>query len=235
MARTVTRRAALGAGLLTLAGVGGAGGYGAGLFLTDEPSLAGTAAPLPMGSTPTPSGPETPTAPPVKIVPDHTKALDVDDLEYRTREFEASNTVRSTVHVRVPRTWKFTQPDPPTIGRYNDPSGKRWIRIEAGFTIRRPPEESMAARIAQLQSVPARQMLSYKSQSVDPGTGEATLEYTFVSGETLELVIIRWVANAQRLCTFEIAVIGLPQDREALQDVLQHAAESAVRDDSPIP
>jgi hypothetical protein len=232
MARTVTRRAALGAGLLTLAGVGGAGGYGAGLFLTDEPSLAGTAAPLPMGSVP--STTESPTAPPVKIVPDHTKALDVDDLDYTTRAFEASNTVRSAVHVRVPRTWKFTQPDPPTIGRYNDPSGKRWIRVEAGFTIRRPPEESMAARISQLKSVPARQMLTYKSQTVDPDTGEATLEYTFVPGERLQLVIIRWVANAQRLCTFEIAVVGLPQDRDALQDILQHAAESAVRDDTAI-
>lgn len=234
MARTVTRRAMLGAGLLTLAGVGGAGGYGAGLFLTDEPSLAGTAAPLPLGSTTPPATTPSPTPPPVKILPDHTKALDPDDLEYKTREFEVSNAVHSTVRVRVPSTWKFTQPDPPTIGRYNDPSGKRWIRVEAGFTIRRPPAVSMAARVSQLESVPARQMLAYRSRDVDPDTNEATLEYTFVPQNSLQLVIIRWVANPAGLCTFEIAVVGLPQDRDAMQDILKHAADSATRNDSTI-
>lgn len=234
MARTVTRRTMLGAGLLGLAGAGGAGGYGAGVFLTAEPSLAGTAAPLPRSSISTSSTPTTAPTPPVRIVPDHTEPLDVNELAYKTREFEVSNAVHSTVRVRVPRTWSFSQPDPPTYGRYNDPSGKRWIRVEAGFTIRRPPAESMKAKIASLASVPARQLLTYKSQTVDPDTTEATLVYTFVSGAALRLVITRWVANADGLCTFEIAVTGLPQDQDAMDDIVQHAAESAVRDDSAI-
>jgi hypothetical protein len=231
----MSRRALLGAGLLTLAGVGGAGGYGVGLFLTEEPSLAGTAEPLPMAATPEPpTTPSTPTPPPKTIVPDDTKALKTDDLEYRVREFVATSVVRSTVRLKVPRDWSFTQPDPPKIGRYTDPTSKRWIRIEAGFTIRRPPAESMAERIKQLASVPAAQMLSIKSNTVDPGTKEATLVYTYVPENSLRYVMIRWVANGEGLCTFEIAVTGLPQDREAMEDILDHAANSATRDDTKI-
>ncbi|RZU20094.1 hypothetical protein EV645_2321 [Kribbella rubisoli] len=235
MKRTMSRRALLGAGLLTLAGVGGVGGYGVGLFLTEEPSLAGTAAPLPMAvSSGPPATPTTPAPPPKKIVPDDTEALNKDDLEYRVREFTATSVVRSDVRLKVPRDWGFTQPDPPKIGRYTDPTSKRWIRIEAGFTIRRPPAESMAQRLTDLATVPAAQMLSIKSHTVDPDTKEATLVYTYVPENSLRYVIIRWVANGEGLCTFEIAVTGLPQDREAMEDILDHAANSATRDDSPI-
>ncbi|WP_432883603.1 hypothetical protein ACQPYH_42075 [Kribbella sp. CA-245084] len=235
MKRTMSRRALLGAGLLTLAGVGGVGGYGVGLFLTEEPSLAGTAAPLPMAVTSGPSAtPSTPAPPPKKIVPDDTEALDKDNLEYRVREFTATSVVRSDVRLKVPRDWGFTQPDPPKIGRYTDPTSKRWIRIEAGFTIRRPPAESMAQRLTDLATVPATQMLSIKSHTVDPDTKEATLVYTYVPENSLRYVIIRWVANGEGLCTFEIAVTGLPQDQEAMEDILDHAANSATRDDSPI-
>jgi hypothetical protein len=232
----VSRRAVLGAGLLTLAGVGGAGGYGVGLFFTNEPSLAGMAAPLPTTSTtPGPSTtPTSPTPPPKTLVEDKTKALDVDDLEYKTRVFSVTSVLHSTVHVRVPRTWSFTQPDPPKVGRYTDPTGKRWIRMEAGFTIRRTPADSMAAKLIDLQSVPANQMLSIKSKTVDPDTKEATLVYTYVPADSLRYVIVRWAANAEGLCTFEIAITGLPQDQEALEDILEHAAESAVRDDSAV-
>jgi hypothetical protein len=233
--RTMSRRALLGAGLLTLAGVGGVGGYGVGLFLTEEPSLAGTAAPLPMAVTSGPSAtPSTPAPPPKNIVPDDTEALAKDDLEYRVREFTATSVVRSDVRLKVPRDWGFTQPDPPKIGRYTDPTSKRWIRIEAGFTIRRPPAESMAQRLTDLSTVPTAQMLSIKSHTVDPDTKEATLVYTYVPENSLRYVIIRWVANGEGLCTFEIAVTGLPQDREAMEDILDHAANSATRDDSPI-
>lgn len=235
MKRTMSRRALLGAGLLTLAGVGGAGGYGVGLFLTDEPSLAGTAAPLPMSATPDPSAtPSTPAPPPKAIVPDDTKALDKGDLEYRVREFTATSVVRSVVRLKVPRDWSFTQPDPPKIGRYTDPTSKRWIRIEAGFTIRRAPADSMAQRLTDLATVPAAQMLSIKSHTVDPDTKEATLVYTYVPENSLRYVIIRWVANDAGLCTFEIAVTGLPQDQDAMEDILDRASNSATRDDSAI-
>lgn len=188
-----------------------------------------------MSATPDPSAtPSTPSTPPRQIVPDDTKALQTDDLDYKIREFTATNVVRSDVRLKVPRNWGFTQPDPPKIGRYTDPTSKRWIRIEAGFTIRRPPAESMAQRLTELASVPAAQMLSIKSQTVNQDTKEATLAYTYVPENSLRYVIIRWVANGEGLCTFEIAVTGLPQDRDAMEDILDHAADSATRDDSII-
>ena len=236
MARRGTVGALLVSGLVAMIAIGGAGGYGVGLLTTVDQTAdaAGAAAPLGTAgpSSATPSVTPTPTPPPKKVVPDHTDPLKADDLYYKTRQFTATSVVRSRVKVRVPGNWSFTQPDPPTIGRYTDPTGKRWLRIEAGFTIRRAPADSMAAKLMDLRTVPAGQMLSIKSQSVDPDTHNATLVYTYVPDNSVRWVIVRWVANGDGLCTFEIAVTGLPQDKAALEDVLQHAADSAVRDDS---
>jgi hypothetical protein len=48
-------------------------------------------------------------------------------------------------------------------------------------------------------------------------------------------VIVRWVANASGNCAVEISSTGLPQDKAALMDVLDHASDSVTRQDSPIP
>jgi hypothetical protein len=237
MARTVTRRTMLGAGLLTLAGVGGAGGYGAGLFLTDEPSLAGTAAPLPMGSsstTPTPS----PTPPPRKVTYDNSPALKTDDLSYRTQTFDVKAVVKSRITVRVPDGWGLTQPDPPKSGRFTDPTGKRWIRIEGGFTIKRAPAVSMQVRLGELGRLPASQMLNLLSNHVDKNY--ATIAYTYVPppeqspDAVLRYVIVRWVADDTGNCAVEMSSTGLPQDQDALMDVLEHATKSVQRRDSPL-
>ncbi|RZT12665.1 hypothetical protein EV649_7030 [Kribbella sp. VKM Ac-2569] len=238
MARTVSRRAMLGAGLLTLAGVGGAGGYGVGLFLTEEPSLAGTAAPLAVGSTPGTTPTPTPTPPPRKVTYDDSPALDVDDLRYKSQTFDVKSVVKSRVSVRIPSGWSLTQPDPPKTGRFTDPTGKRWIRIEAGFTIKRPPVTSMQARIAELNRLPANQMLHLISQRVD--ARYATIAYTYVpppeqSPEgVLRYVIVRWVADDSGNCAVEMSSTGLPQDKDALLDVLDHAADSVERRDTPL-
>lgn len=238
MARTVTRRAMLGAGLLTLAGVGGAGGYGVGLFLTKEPSLAGTAVPLAVGSTPGTTPTPTPTEPPRKVTYDDSPALDPDDLRYRSQTFEVKGVVRSRVSVRIPIGWGLTQPDPPKTGRFTDPTGKRWIRIEAGFTIKRPPSASMQARIADLNRLSPNQMVRLLSQTVDKRY--ATIAYTYVpppeqSPEgVLRYVIVRWVADDSGNCAVEMSSTGLPQDKEALLDVLDHATDSVERRDSPL-
>ena len=239
MARTVTRRAMLGAGLLTLAGVGGAGGYGAGLFLTAEPSLAGTASPLPMGSTGTATSP-TPSATPTprKVTYDNSPALRAADLSYRTQTFDVKAVFKSRITVRVPDNWGFTQSDPPTTGRFTDPTGKRWIRIEGGFTIKRPPVASMEAKLAQLSRLSADQMFHLLSQQVDKD--QATIAYTYVpppeqSPEAvLRYVIVRWVANETGNCAVEMSSTGLPQDQDALMDVLERASKSVQRRDSPL-
>jgi len=239
VARRGTVSALLASGVVAMAAVGGAGGYGIGLLTTAEQSAAATGPAAPLGgggsTSPGPSGTPSPTpTPPKKVVPDNSKPLRVDDLRYKTRDFTAINAVRSDVTLRVPSNWTFTHPDPPTVGRYTDPTAKRWLRIEAGFTIRRAPAESMAAKMQDLQSVPANQLLSIKSHTVDPDTQSATLVYTYVPDNSTRYVVVQWVANSAGLCTFEIAATGLPQDRLALEDILQHAADSAVRTDSPL-
>jgi hypothetical protein len=227
----------LGAGLLTLAGVGGAGGYGAGLFLTEEPSLAGTAAPLPVGSSstsPTPS----PTPSPRKVTYDNSPALEAGDLSYRTQTFDVQSVVKSRITVRVPDGWGLTQPYPPKTGRFTDPTGKRWLRIEGGFTIKRPPAVSMQIRITELSRLPANQMLTMISHTVHDSY--ATIVYTYVpppeqSPEgVLRFVIVRWVADDSGNCAVEMSSTGLPQDQDALLDVINQAADSVKRRDSPL-
>ncbi|MET9314147.1 hypothetical protein ABZX12_20250 [Kribbella sp. NPDC003505] len=241
MARTVTRRAMLGAGLLTLAGVGGAGGYGVGLFLTQEPSLAGTAAPLAVGPAPSSSSPTptpTPTGPPRKVTYDDSPALQADDLRYATRNFTVTDMFRSRISVRVPSDWVYTKQTPPKSGRFTDRTKKRWIRVEAGFTITRPPADSLAARLKQLAAISKDQMVTVLSQEVEANF--ATLAYTYVPDEELSpegilrYVVVRWVADDSGNCAVEMSSTGLPQDKDALLDVLDHATDSVERRDSPL-
>jgi hypothetical protein len=223
-------RALLGSGLLAVTLLGGAGGYGLGLVTTDQQASAGTtAAPLPGGASSTP-----PSTPPKHVVPDNTKPLQADDIRYKTREFTVSSVVESKVSMRVPGAWDMTVQDPPKYVRFNEPARKRWIRIEAGFSITRAPAASMAAKMAELKILPAGQMLTFKSQHIDPETKNATLVYTYVPEQSVRYVMVRWVANPEGLCIFEIAVTGLPQDKAALEDILDHASESATRSDSPL-
>jgi hypothetical protein len=238
----VARRGTVGAllvsGLVAITALGGAGGYGVGLLTAVERAGAssGTAAPLGDLQPSTPSPNPSPTTSPRKIKPDNSPALDASDLSYKTRTFTVKSVVRSEVSVRVPANWGLTQPDPPKTGRFTDSTGKRWIRIEAGFTISRPPSASMAARIEQLDHLSPDQMLQIISSTVDPTY--ATLVYTYVPPPsqapvpTLRYVIVRWVADDTGNCAVEMSSTGLPQDKEALTDVLDEATTSVVRRDS---
>lgn len=221
-------RALLGSGLLAVTLLGGAGGYGLGLLSTDQKASAGvTAAPLaPAASVKSP--------PPKKLVPDNTEALQAEDIRYKTREFTVTYRLESRVKVRVPGNWDPALQDPPKEMRYNEPARKRLVRIQAGFHITRPPVESMELRIGVLKALPADQMVTIKSSKVDPVTQDATLVYTYAEKLSLRHVITRWVANKDGLCHFEIGVSGLPQDKAALEDILDQAAKSATRSDSPL-
>lgn len=119
MARTWTRRALLGSGLVVLTGVGGAGGYGVGIYLDNDATTVSDAADpvaLPKGSRAS--------APAKRVVPDTTKALSADSLNYKTREFVVTEAVKSAVRVRVPSNWSYTLPEP-KVGRFTDPTGRR--------------------------------------------------------------------------------------------------------------
>ncbi|HEY9338171.1 MAG TPA: hypothetical protein VIQ79_27250, partial [Kribbella sp.] len=107
-----------------------------------------------------------------------------------------------------------------------------------GFTIKRPPATSMEIRIGELNRLPANQMLKLISQRVEDRY--ATIAYTYVpppeqSPEgVLRYVIVRWVADDSGNCAVEMSSTGLPQDKDALLDVLDHATDSVERQDSPL-
>lgn len=228
-------RALLGSGLLVVTLVGGAGGYGVGLWTTTAQSKASTAPAVPLAALSPSSTPSPPTEP-VKIAkPDDTKPLSVESLSYKTRNFVAEQVVSSRVTVKVPRNWWMTQPDPKKEARFTDPTTKRYIRVEAGFTIRRPPAESMADRIATLKALPADQVVKIVSHEVDDSGRNATLVYTCIPEETLRHVIIRWSAlDDTGNAAVEMIATGLPQDRDALTDIIDQATDSVTRTDSPL-
>lgn len=237
-------RALLSAGLLGAALLGGAGGYGVGLLTSPATAASeGVAAPLEATrstTTPTPTAP-----PPVRVKtpkPDNTPPLIESDLTYQTREFRAVAAVTSKISVRVPRDWRMTQPYPQIEARFTDPTTKRWIRIESGFTVRRHPAESMATRVAELKQVDPAEALKIISEQSGTATHDdgtpltySTLVYSYIPGDTTRYVIVRWVAlDKSGLAAVEMSSTGLPQDRPALLSVLQHATESVVRTDGGI-
>jgi hypothetical protein len=229
-------RALLGSGLLAATVLGGAGGYGIGLVTSAASEVTGRAVPL--GSvTPTtgPSSPPptTPTVPVKTPKPDKSEPLQADDLRYTLREFTTEAVVRSQVTAKVPRNWWMTQPDPKREARFTDPTSKRWIRIEAGFSITRPPTVSMELRLKILRALPAEQDFTILDQQVDARS--ATLTYSYIYEGTLRYVIVRWLAlDASGNVAVEMSSTGLPQDKAALLDVLEHATASATRTDSPL-
>jgi hypothetical protein len=239
-------RALLGSGLLAVTVLGGAGGYGIGLLTSAASEATGRAVPLgavtPADSTvPTPAPTTTPTEPvkPRKTpTPDDSAPLRADDLSYQTREFDTEGVVRSRVTVKVPRNWWMTQPDPKREARFTDPTAKRWVRIESGFSLTRPPAASMEIRIGVLKTqVPADQILTILSQKVDRSARTATLSYTYMpaGATTLRFVLVRWAAlDASGKVAVEMSSTGLPQDADALLDVLDHATASVTRSDSPL-
>ena len=238
MARRGTVGALLGSGLVAITALGGAGGYGVGLLIGEAQPAVASGAAAPLGTTaPTTSVTQGPGAPTRTPKPDNRPALQADDLSYKTRSFTAELQVKSHVSARVPYNWRITQPDPPNYARFTDPTSKRWIRIEAGFTISRPPAASMAARIKDLNALDKNQLLTIVSQQVEDD--QATLAYTYLPPESqssegvLRYVIVRWVADDSGLCAIEMSSTGFPQDKVALMDVLDHASKSVVRRDAP--
>ncbi|GAA3597294.1 hypothetical protein GCM10022235_81200 [Kribbella ginsengisoli] len=229
-------RALLGSGLLAVTLLGGAGGYGLGLVTTGQQASAGTAAAPLAGASVSTTPSTTPSTPPRKLKQDNSDPLQADEIRYRTRVFYVTSVVRSQVSVRVPSNWEMTLLDPPKDMKFNEPERRRAVRIQGGFKITRPPEDSMKARIAQFKALAADKMVTVLTHEVDPATKNATLTYNYADPEnnTLKLGMIRWVADDEGLCMLEIAVTGLPQDKSALADILDHASESATRSDEPL-
>jgi hypothetical protein len=235
MARRGT--ALLASGLVAIIAVGGAGGYGVGWLTAADRSTTATGKPAPLGqltlvTTPTPTS--TPVAPRTPV-PDNSKPLSVDDLNYRTRTFKVRRTYESEISLKVPEGWLYTPQTEKDTARFNETT-KRYLRVQGGFPITRPPVASMAEKIKQLDPLVKAQQVRYLSK-VDDGN-VATLTYEWVPPENLasvpilRRVIVRWVADDSGNVVVELGVTGLPQDAKALESVMDHASESVVRRDA---
>lgn len=227
-------RALLGSGLLAVTVLGGAGGYGIGLVTSAASEVTGQAVPL---ASVTPTGPPTPTKPPVTPTPDNTKPLDPDDLHYQTRTAYSEQVVRSKVTLKAPKNWWLSHSDPPVYSWFSDPTHKRKLRVEAGFTVTRPPAASMAERIGILEDLSPDRLFHIVSQDVDKKAGTATLTYTYIPEHetSLRRIMVRWVSlDDSGNVGVELSSYGLPQDERAIADVLDHASESVTRSDSPL-
>jgi hypothetical protein len=145
--------------------------------------------------------------------------------------------VRSKVILQAPRNWWLTHSDPPRYSWFSDPTGKRKLRIEAGFTVSRPPAASMAERVGILKDLSPDRLLTILDQEVDAKARTATLTYTYIPEHetSLRRIMVRWVAlDDSGNVGVELSSIGLPQDKAALLDVLEHASDSVTRSDSPL-
>ncbi|WP_143466090.1 hypothetical protein [Kribbella sp. ALI-6-A] len=230
----------LSAGLVVITLAGGAGGYGIGHLTQPKAQPSGSAAPLHVDGG---DGTPTPVEPVNTAVPDPTPALRRSELRYKEREFVAEQAVRSRVTAEVPKNWRMTQPDPPKEARYTDPTARRYVRIEAGFTIERPPQASMEQRILMLANTPSREDLRILNTQVTEDGRSATLTYTFIPTradgdprpQALRYVVVRWVAlDDSGDCAVEISSTGLIQDKDAIWAVLERASDTVTRSDSEL-
>lgn len=237
MARRGT--ALLASGLVAIIAVGGAGGYGVGRLTAADRSVSATGQPLPLGQIKAAETP-TPTPTPVEArnpIPDNSKPLRADDLRYKTRTFQVQGTLQSEISLKVPSDWVYTPQTDTDTARFNE-TNKRYLRVQGGFPRTRPPATSMAEKIKNLKALDASQQVRFISEDDDGAT--ATLTYEWVPPKNiaplpiLRHVIVRWVADESGDVVVELGVTGLPQDAAALRDVMDHASESVVREDSPV-
>ncbi|GAB2556097.1 hypothetical protein GCM10027269_06940 [Kribbella endophytica] len=220
------------AGLVVITLAGAASGYGIGHLTEPKDQPTGSAAPLRPSAEVTP----TPTEPLNIAVKDPTPGLKKSELRYKEREFVAEKIVRSQMTLDVPKNWHMTiSADPPDEARFTDPTGRRFVRVQAGFTIERPPAVSMAERIGQLEGTPYRQDLKIVSDQVAEDGRSATLTYTYIPEKTLRYVVVRWVAlDDSGNCAVEIGAAGLIQDKDGLLAAMERATETVTRSDSSL-
>jgi hypothetical protein len=227
------------AGLLLLALALGAGsGYYAGdYFDTPEPTASGTAGPLGEISpspTPTPTEPALPVKTPI---PSNLEPLQT-GLDYTNHTFTVTPKDAEPVQLSLetPQGWKIAPRDPERPGevKYLDKLRERGVRVEAVAPAAETPADEMAQLIVDLKKSQAPENdVRITSQTTDVITGDdgesrsvATLIYTFIPKETLRYVIVRWIAINGELTNIEMSITGLPQDAQALDEVLQRATAS---------
>jgi hypothetical protein len=226
------------AGLLLLAlalGVGG-GYYTGDRFDTPEPTASGTAGPLgTVSESPSP----TPTEPPLPVktpIPNNLTPLQP-GLDYTRHTFTVTPKDEPSVQLAIdtPQGWHLTKdPKRPQEVKYLDDLKERGVRIEAVEPVDTTPAAAMAQLIVDLKKSQAPendvQILSHTTDTINGDDGDprpvATLIYTYIPGETVRYVIVRWIAIDGQLTNVEMSVTGVPEDTDALNEVLEHATTS---------
>lgn len=221
--------------VVAMAVLGAAGGYGVGDYTQRGlPVPSGSPQPLAGASVPLPS----PTPKKKTPKPNNSKPLETESIEYRRQTFVAEGTTSSTITLEVPRGWRETRPED-DLARYNYVDGERWIRIRSGFPLTVPPAEAMRRLTAQLKNVPYDQALTMRSArggnlTHDDGTKLtiSTIAYTYIPDQTEKYVLVRSVGfGLPGYAAVEIGVIGLPQDKKALEAILDRATRTVQRKD----
>lgn len=229
------------AGLLLLAlALGVGGGYYAGdRWDTPDPTASGTAGPLGAVS-PSPTPTPTPTEPPLPVktpVPTNLDPLQT-GLNYTTRTFtvdpEGDQPVQLSVD--IPQGWKLTKDGKhPDEVKFLDKLRERAVRVQA---VAQANQKTPADAIAQLMinlktSQPPQNDVQILSHTTGPITGNdgatrevGTLTYTYIPGDTLRYVIVRFVATNGQLGNISMSITGIPADAPALEEMLAKASRS---------
>ncbi len=221
-----------------------AGGFAVGRLTEPAPANpAGAPGPLVTEAMPSPSATPSPSVPRKTPVPDPAERLDPDELAFVQQTFSVTKSPHPpvTVTVDVPEGWTLSRPGGTDEVRFTDPTGKRWIRVESGFAVERPPADSMSILVTNLRGSQPHEnaftMLARTTGQQPARDGEdvrnlATLEYTYIPHQAIRHVFVRWVGfGPDGDVAVEMSVTGLSQDHAALEKVLDRASATVERTD----
>ncbi|MGZ0150335.1 hypothetical protein ACXJJ3_24955 [Kribbella sp. WER1] len=229
--------------LLALALGAGAGYYAGDRWDTPDPTASGTAGPLGAVS-PSPTPTPTPTEPPLPVktpVPSNLDPLQP-GLTYSNRTFTVhpKNTQPVQLSVDIPQGWALTRdPDHDDEVKFLDKLRQRAVRVQAVEPATQTPKDAIAQLIIDLRKSQAPENnVQIVDQSNDVITGDdgrsravGTLIYTFIPGNTLRYVIVRFVATNGELANISMSITGIPEDAPALKEILQKASASVSESD----
>ncbi|GAA1147174.1 hypothetical protein GCM10009630_52010 [Kribbella jejuensis] len=228
-------------GLLLLAlALGVGGGYYTGNYLDNpKPTTAGVADPLgAVSASPTPS--QTPSEPPLPVKTPSPSNLDPlqPGLDYATRTFTVHPEPDQAVQLslQIPQGWSLTRDSKhPDEVKFLDDLRQRAVRVQS---VAQAEQQTPAAAMAQLiidlkKSQAPENDVQIQSHTTDTIAGDdggtravATLIYTYIPGDTLRYVIVRWIAVDGLLANISMSITGIPADAPALDEILRKTSAS---------
>ncbi|NUR99778.1 MAG: hypothetical protein HOV67_31550, partial [Kribbellaceae bacterium] len=187
---------------------------------------------------PTPS--QTPTEPPLPVKIPSPSNLDPlqPGLNYATRTFTVHPEPDQAVQLslRIPQGWNLTRdPKRPDEVKFMDDLRQRAVRVQSvAQAQQKTPAELLAQLVVNLKtSQPPQNDVQIIAQRTTPVVGDdgvsraaATLIYTYIPGDVLRYVIVRFVATNGQPANVSMSVTGIPADVPALEEIVQKASAS---------